>query len=180
MHCPDTHLLSSLAIQATTCAMSFGVAILRSTGVFAASSFTSSASVDELSRSDCVEPGAIVLTVTPLSPSSAAQDLVNASIASFDDVYKEMPGTPTLAAVEPILMIRAFLDLKCGSTACVMKTAARTFVLNISEKSSSVTVSSGVDLLMPALLTRISIRGPNVATVASTILRGEAESRRSA
>lgn len=91
-----------------------------------------------------------------------------------------MPGTPTLAAVEPMLMIRAFLVARCGKTAWVMKTAARTLVSNMSEKSCSVSESIGVGLLTPALLTRMSMQGPNAPLVASTILRDEVVSRRSA
>lgn len=86
MHCPVIQLLSSLAIQATTWAMSFGVPMRRSMGVRSASKVRSSAFVEAASRSDRVEPGEMVLTVTPRSPSSAAHERVKASMANFEEV----------------------------------------------------------------------------------------------
>ena len=113
--------------------------------------------------------GAMAHTRMPSPASSAAIDLETRFTAPFEALYQVSPGRGLIPAVEPILMMTPHFCLRIsGTTACAnRKIDLRLTAMRRSNSASSTSSMGRRTWLMPALLTRISIR-PKASTVALT------------
>ena len=125
---------------------------------------------DELVQSGKVlAVGTSTFSVSQLDEArSRAEHLVSWSTAALDTQYESTFGNDWVPATLETLTIFPFVSMRCGRHFCIRTKIDRRLILIILSQSSSVVFSIVPFFMMPAELTRTSIR-PKFATASDAI-----------
>src|SRR5262249_37761071 len=119
-----------------------------------------------------VNPGQMLLTVTPAVRRSAAMSWENAMIAEFVSPVVHDPGRSCLPVTPETLRMRPPFDFfRYGSACLVVCTAAISFRLRILSHCSAESCSKAPGIRPPTLLTRISMPPSCEAASATNLLQ---------